>query len=51
MLMLPSGDPALLAGGAALLDGAALTSIGPIADKLLQRRDCTLSADFVAEVI
>ena len=31
VLMLPSGDPAFLASGAALLDGAALTGIGPIA--------------------
>jgi hypothetical protein len=31
MLMLPSGDPSLLAGGAAVLDGAALAGVGPVA--------------------
>src|SRR5260370_9828939 len=31
VLMLPSGDPSLLAGGAAVLDGAALAGVGPIA--------------------
>src|SRR5215207_5150437 len=30
-LMLPSGDPSFLAGGAALLDGAALAAVGPLA--------------------
>ncbi len=28
VLMLPSGDPSLLAGGAAVLDGAALAGVG-----------------------
>ena len=31
MLMLPSGDPPLLAGGAVMLDGAALAGVGPVA--------------------
>ena len=31
MLMLPAGNPALLARGAATLDGAAVTRIGPVA--------------------
>ena len=31
MLVLPSGDPALLAGGAAVLDGATLAGVGPVA--------------------
>ncbi len=31
MLMLPSGDPPLFAGGAVVLNGAALAGIGPIA--------------------
>ena len=31
MLMLPPGDPSLLAGGAAVLDGAALAGVGPVA--------------------
>src|SRR4029434_6970398 len=31
VLMLPSGDPSFLAGGAAVLDGAALAGIGPVA--------------------
>src|SRR6187455_222327 len=31
VLMLPSGDPTLLAGGAAVLDGAALAGVGPVA--------------------
>ena len=31
VLMLPSGDPSLLAGGAAMLDGAALAGVGPVA--------------------
>src|SRR5262249_57150822 len=31
VLMLPSRDPSLVAGGAALLDGAALTGVGPVA--------------------
>ena len=31
MLMLPARDPALLAGGAAVLDGAALAGVGPVA--------------------
>src|SRR5215471_17278177 len=30
MLMLPSRDPSLLASGAAVFDGAALTGIGPV---------------------
>ena len=29
--MLPSRDPSLLAGGAAVLDGAALAGVGPVA--------------------
>src|ERR1019366_6922722 len=29
-LVLPSGDPSLLAGGAALLDGAAMAGMGPV---------------------
>jgi hypothetical protein len=33
VLMLPSRDPSLLAGSTALLDGAALTGIGPIASQ------------------
>ena len=28
--MLPSCDPSLFGGGAAMLDGAALTSVGPV---------------------
>src|SRR6201981_1584868 len=31
MLMLPARDPSFLAGGAAVLDGAALAGIGPVA--------------------
>src|SRR5674476_496276 len=31
VFVLPSGDPSLLAGGAVMLDGAALPGIGPIA--------------------
>src|SRR5437763_7770591 len=31
MLMLPARDPSFLAGGAAVLDGAALADIGPVA--------------------
>src|SRR5690242_17363515 len=31
MLMLPARDPSLLAGGAAVLDGAALAGVGPVA--------------------
>jgi hypothetical protein len=31
VLMLPSGDPTLLAGSATLLDDTALASIGPVA--------------------
>src|SRR4029077_5773476 len=31
VLLLPSGDPSFLAGGAAVLDGAALAGVGPIA--------------------
>src|SRR6516162_11914925 len=31
MLMLPTRDPSLLAGGAAVLDGAALAGVGPVA--------------------
>ena len=31
VLVLPSGDPALLAGGAAVLDGAVLAGVGPVA--------------------
>jgi hypothetical protein len=31
MLMLPARDPSLLAGGAAVLDGAALAEVGPVA--------------------
>ena len=31
MLMLPSGDPPLFAGGAVVLDGAALAGVGPVA--------------------
>src|ERR1700758_3248032 len=31
MLMLPAGDPSLLAGGTAVLDGAVLAGIGPVA--------------------
>src|ERR1019366_2532771 len=30
-LMFPSGDPSLLAGGATVLDGAALAGVGPVA--------------------
>src|ERR1700760_1473872 len=30
MLMLPAGDPSLLAGGTAVLDGAVLAGIGPV---------------------
>ena len=30
-LMLPSGDPSLLAGGAAVFDGTALADVGPVA--------------------
>src|SRR5262249_12529740 len=29
-LVLPSGDPSFLAGGAAMLDGAALARVGPV---------------------
>jgi hypothetical protein len=29
--MFPSGDPSLLAGGATVLDGAALAGVGPVA--------------------
>src|SRR5450759_5263750 len=31
VLVLPSGDPSLLAGGAAVLDGAVLAGVGPVA--------------------
>jgi len=31
MLIFPSSDPSLLAGGAGALDGAALAGIGPVA--------------------
>src|SRR5690242_11639250 len=31
VLVLPSGDPSLFAGGAAVLDGAALAGVGPVA--------------------
>ena len=31
VLMLPSGDPSPLAGGAALLNGASLAGVGPVA--------------------
>src|SRR5215475_7251558 len=31
MLMLPAGDPSLLAGGTAVLNGAALAGAGPVA--------------------
>ena len=31
MLVLPTGDPALLARGAAILDGASPADIGPVA--------------------
>src|SRR6201982_2539578 len=31
MLMLPARDPSLLAGGASVLDGAALAGVGPVA--------------------
>jgi hypothetical protein len=31
VFMLPSGDPPLLAGGTAMLDGAAVAGIGPVA--------------------
>jgi hypothetical protein len=31
MLMLPAGDPSLLANGAALFDSATLTGVGPVA--------------------
>src|SRR6266404_6094684 len=31
MLMLPARDPSLFAGGAAVLDGAALAGVGPVA--------------------
>jgi hypothetical protein len=31
MLMLPAGDPSLLASGAALFNSATLTGVGPIA--------------------
>src|SRR5207342_248609 len=31
VLVLPSGDPSLLTGGAAVLDGAALAGVGPVA--------------------
>ena len=31
VLVLPSGDPSFLAGGAAVLDGAALAGVGPVA--------------------
>src|SRR5450759_3340613 len=31
VLVLPSGDPSLLAGGATVLDGAALAGVGPVA--------------------
>jgi hypothetical protein len=31
MLMLPARDPSLLAGGTAVLDGAALAGVGPVA--------------------
>src|SRR5262249_33858709 len=33
VLMLPSGDPALLGGRAVLLDGTALASVGPVASQ------------------
>jgi hypothetical protein len=40
ILMLPTGDPALLACGAAVLDGAALASIGR--DRAYRRAESVL---------
>ena len=65
MLMLPSGDPPLLAGGAVMLDGAALAGGGPVAaqdqsiffageavgEPLSRRADVNVLLDQVAEVL
>src|ERR1700740_2609108 len=65
MLMLPAGDPSLLAGGTAVLDGAVLAGVGPVAAQdqpvflvrvavggaFISRADIDILVSHVAEVL